>query len=167
MSLRTKAFRVILAGSLILMLASIIAGLLLHTYTSLRHYKVEAQHLIDTMIALQDDAYIEKIFRETRQIYESLPEDVRKNQMSEEFENAFVPLVDDDFWAARNILVKFREETKQRNMFLMFTDKEHGAVVYVVDGDEDEWAYLPGQWTEADIGCQTCAQPPGEGTVDV
>ena len=150
-SLRTKAFRVILVGSLILMLASIAAGLLLHTYTSLRHYRVEAQHLIDTMMALQDEAYIEKIFRETRQIYESLPEDVRKNQMSEEFDNAFRPLVDDDFLDARDILVKFREETKQRNMFLMFTDKEHDAVVYVVDGDEDEWAYLPGQWTDADV----------------
>ena len=150
-SLRTKAFRVILVGSLILMLASIAAGLLLHTYTSLRHYRVEAQHLIDTMMALQDEAYIEKIFRETRQIYESLPEDVRKNQMSEEFDNAFRPLVDDDFLDARYILVKFREETKQRNMFLMFTDKEHDAVVYVVDGDEDEWAYLPGQWTDADV----------------
>ena len=150
-SLRTKAFRVILVGSLILMLASIAAGLLLHTYTSLRHYRVEAQHLIDTMMALQDEAYIEKIFRETRQIYERLPEDVRKNQMSEEFDNAFRPLVDDDFLDARDILVKFREETKQRNMFLMFTDKEHDAVVYVVDGDEDEWAYLPGQWTDADV----------------
>ena len=150
-SLRTKAFRLILVGSLILMLASIAAGLLLHTYTSLRHYKIEAQHLIDTMLALQDDAYLDRIFRETRQIYESLPEDVREDQMSEEFDNAFRPLVDDDFFTARDILVKFREETKQRNMFLMFTDREHDAAVYVVDGDEDEWAYLPGQWTEADV----------------
>ena len=150
-SLRTKAFRLILVGSLILMLASIAAGLLLHTYTSLRHYKIEAQHLIDTMLALQDDAYLDRIFRETRQIYESLPEDVREDQMSEEFDNAFRPLVDDDFFTARDILVKFSEETKQRNMFLMFTDREHDAAVYVVDGDEDEWAYLPGQWTEADV----------------
>ena len=150
-SLRTKAFRVIFISSLTLMLAGIAAGLLLHSYTTLRHYKIEAKHLIDTMLALQDGSYIEKIFRKTRQIYESLPEDVRENQMSVEFDSAFRPLVDGDFFAARDILVKFREETKQRNMFLMFLDKEHGAVVYVVDGDEDEWAYLPGQWTEADI----------------
>ena len=36
-------------------------------------------------------------------------------------------------------------------MFLMFPDKGNNRVVYVVDGDEDEWAYLPGQWTDADI----------------
>ena len=150
-SLRVKAIRAILAGSLILLLAGIAAGLLLHTYSSLRHYKVEAQHLLDTIMALEDDAYIEKLFRETKKIYEGLPEDVRKDQWSEEFDSAFRPLVDDDFFAARDILVKFREQTKQRNMFLMFTDEENGAVVYVVDGDEDEWAYLPGQWGEADI----------------
>ena len=150
-SLRTRAFREILAGSMILLLAGIAAGLLLHTYTSLRHYKDEAQHLLDTIMALEDDAYIEKIFRETKEIYENLPEDVRQDQMSDAFFDAFKYLVDDDYLDARDILVKFREETKQRNMFLMFLDKEHEAVVYVVDGDEDEWAYLPGQWTKADV----------------
>ena len=150
-SLRTKAFRVILTGSLILILAEITAGLLLHTYSSLRHYKVEARHLLDTMMALQDSAYIEKIFQETKKIYDSLPEEVLNDQMSEEFDNAFRPLVDDDFFAARDILVDFRENTQQRNMFLMFPDKGNNRVVYVVDGDEDEWAYLPGQWTDADI----------------
>ena len=150
-SLRTKAFRVILTGSLILILAEITAGLLLHTYSSLRHYKVEARHLLDTMMALQDSAYIEKIFQETKKIYDSLPEEVLNDQMSEEFDNAFRPLVDDDFFAARDILVDFRENTQQRNMFLMFPDKGNNRVVYVVDGDEAEWAYLPGQWTDADI----------------
>ena len=150
-SLRTKAFRVILTGSLILILAEITAGLLLHTYSSLRHYKVEARHLLDTMMALQDSAYIEKIFQETKKIYDSLPEEVLNDQMSEEFDNAFRPLVDDDFFAARDILVDFRENTQQRNMFLMFPDRGNNRVVYVVDGDEAEWAYLPGQWTDADI----------------
>ena len=141
----------ILTGSLILILAEITAGLLLHTYSSLRHYKVEARHLLDTMMALQDSAYIEKIFQETKKIYDSLPEEVLNDQMSEEFDNAFRPLVDDDFFAARDILVDFRENTQQRNMFLMFPDKGNNRVVYVVDGDEAEWAYLPGQWTDADI----------------
>ena len=150
-SLRTKAFRVILTGSLILILAEITAGLLLHAYSSLRHYKVEARHLLDTMMALQDSAYIERIFQETKKIYDSLPEEVLNDQLSEEFDNAFRPLVDDDFFDARDILVKFRENTEQRNMFLMFPDRENNRVVYVVDGDEAEWAYLPGQWTDADI----------------
>ncbi len=150
-SLRTKAFRVILTGSLILILAEITAGLLLHAYSSLRHYKVEARHLLDTMMALQDSAYIERIFQETKKIYDSLPEEVLNDQMSEEFDNAFRPLVDDDFFDARDILVKFRENTEQRNMFLMFPDRGNNRVVYVVDGDEAEWAYLPGQWTDADI----------------
>ena len=70
----------------------------------------------------------EKIFRETKKIYDGLPEDVRMDQTSEAFFNAFKSLVDEDFFTARDILVKFREKAKQRNMFLMFTDKEHNAV---------------------------------------
>ena len=150
-SLRKKAFRAILAGSLILILVGIVAGLLLHVYSSLRHYKIEAEHLLDSMLALQDSAYLEKIFQETKKIFESLPEEVIDDQMSDEFDNAFRPLVDDDFFAARDILVKYRENTGLRNMFLMFPDSTGTRIVYVVDGDEDEWAYLPGQWTEADI----------------
>ena len=150
-SLRTKAFKVILTGSLLLILAGIAAGLLLHTYTSLRHYKEEAKHLLDTIMALEDSEYIEKMFRETKKVYESLPEEVRADQKSDAFFDAFVPLIDENFFTAREILMKFREQTKQRNMFLMFMDKEHQVVVYVIDGDDDDWAYLPGQYTSADV----------------
>ncbi|WP_051688438.1 PP2C family protein-serine/threonine phosphatase [Butyrivibrio sp. AE2032] len=150
-SLQTKAFRIILVWSLIIILVGSTVGILLHTYSSLRHYKEEADHLLDSMMALQDSAYIEKIFRETQRIYYSLPEKVLEDQSSDEFDNAFRPLVDDDFDAARDILVKFRENSKRRNVFLMFQDIENSRVVYVVDGDEDEWAYLPGQWTDVDV----------------
>ncbi len=149
-SLQTKAFRMILIGSLALILAGSWAGLLLHTYSSLRHYKTEAHHLLDTMLSLQDEAYLEKIFAKTREVYDNLPEEIRSQQSSDEFFYAFLPLVDDDFYAARDILVKFRENTGQRNMFLMFMDDENDRVVYVVDGDEDKWAYMPGQWTKAE-----------------
>lgn len=148
-SLHTKAFRMILIGSLALILAGSWAGLLLHTYSSLRQYKTEAHHLLDTMLSLQDEAYLEKIFAKTRKVYDNLPEEIRSQQSSDEFFDAFLPLVDDDFFAARDILVKFRENTGQRNMFLMFMDDENDRVVYVIDGDEDKWAYMPGQWTKA------------------
>lgn len=150
-SLQVKTFRAIAIGSLILILAGTATGLLMHMYLFLRQYKVESRHQLESMLALQDSAYIEKIYQKTREIYDNLPEEIRSDQMSDEFYNAFSPLVDDDFLAARDILVIFREKMEQRNVFLMFPDRENNRVVYVVDGDEAEWAYLPGQWTDADI----------------
>lgn len=150
-SLRAKTFRVILVVSLIMIMVGSGIGLALYAYASLHNYKSEARHLISYTMSMEDTAYLEKIFRETQEVYEALPEEVRRDAYSDAFEDCFRPLVDDDFFAARDILVKCREMTEQRNMFLMFTDPEHSAIVYVVDGDEEEWAYLPGQWLEADL----------------
>lgn len=150
-SLRVKTFRVILVVSLIMIMVGSGIGLALYAYASLHNYKSESRHLISYTMSMEDTAYLEKIFRETREVYEALPEEIRRDPYSDAFEESFRPLVDDDFFAARDILVKCRETTEQRNMFLMFTDPEHSAIVYVVDGDEEEWAYLPGQWLEEDL----------------
>lgn len=137
--------------SLVLILTGSAAGLLLYGYSSLQNYKKEAVNLISYSMSMQDIEYIERLFRETRSVYSSMPDDVRKDPTSDAFLEAVAPLADDDYEAARDILVKCREKTGQRNVFLMFTDPEHSAIVYVVDGDEDEWAFLPGQWMEEDL----------------
>ena len=150
-SLKTKTFRVILTGSLILILLGSAIGLALYGYSSLRSYKDESRHLIDYTLLLEDQSYVERIFRETKKVYGSMPEDVRRDPQSEAFMEACVPLVDEDFFKARDILVKCREGTEQKNVSYMFTDPDQSAIVYVVDGDEEEWAFLPGQWVRADL----------------
>ena len=150
-SLKTKAFRVILAGTLLLILMISAAVFGLYTFDALRSYHDEAENLMNYVMSMEDQNYIGKIFRETKETYENLPEEVRRNPSSEEFMNAFWPLVDDDFYAAREILLKCWEETENRNVFLMFPDPERNAIVYVVDGDQLDWAYLPGQWLESDL----------------
>ena len=150
-SLKTKTFRVILTGSLILILLGSAIGLALYGYSSLRSYKDESRHLIDYTLLLEDQSYVERIFRETKKVYGSMPEDVRRDPQSEAFMEACVPLVDEDFFKARDILVKCREGTEQKNVSYMFTEPDQSAIVYVVDGDEEEWAFLPGQWVRADL----------------
>ena len=150
-SLKTKAFRVVLAGTLLLILMISAAVFGLYTFDALRNFHDEAENLMNYAMSLEDQTYIEKIFRETKEIYEKLPEDVRQDPSAEEFMNAFWPLVDDDFYAAREILLNCWQETENRNVFLMFPDPEHNAIVYVVDGDQLDWAYLPGQWLESDL----------------
>ena len=150
-SLKTKTFRVILVVSLILNLLGSVAGLALYGYSSLHNYKNESRHLINYTLLLEDTEYLEKIFRDTRKVYEGMPEDVRKDPYEQAFVEECYPLLSDDFFKARDILVKCREGAEQKNVSYMFTDPENDAIVYVVDGDSEEWAYLPGQWINGDL----------------
>ena len=150
-SLKTKTFKVIVIVSLILILLGSATGLALYGYASLHNYKSESRHLINYTVSLEDQQYLEKIFKNTKKVFYSIPDDVRSKPRSEKFVDTVILLVDADYLAARDILVKCREETEQKNVSLMFTDPELNAIVYVVDGDKDEWAFLPGQWNKADI----------------
>ncbi len=150
-SLKTKTFRVILVVSLILILLGSATGLALYGYSSLHNYKSESRHLINYALLLEDRPYLEKIFRETKKVYADMPADVRKDPASERYMEACASLLDEDYFAARDILVKCREGTEQKNVSFMFTDPSEKAIVYVVDGDDEEWAFLPGQWIDADL----------------
>lgn len=150
-SLKTKTFRVIVVVSLILILLGSMTGLALYAYGSLHNYKLESRHLISYALSLEDQAYLEKLFDETKEVYEGMPDDVRAEPFSDAFIDICIPLVDEDFDAARDILVKCREETEQKNVSFTFTDPSQSALVFVVDGDTEEWAYLPGQWIKSDL----------------
>ena len=150
-SLKTKSFRVILIVSLILILLGSMTGLALYAYGSLHNYKSESRHLINYTLSLEDQEYLEKKFSQTREVYENMPDEVRADPKSESFVEACLPLLDKEFFAARDILVKCREETEQKNVAFVFTDPSHSALVYVIDGDEEAWAFLPGQWIKADL----------------
>ena len=151
LSLRKKTFRVILGVSLLLFIVGNGAALVMHGYSTLRNYKNEARDIVNYTTAIEDDEYISELFRKTKEAYYGMPEDIRDDQDSDEFYETMVKLVDDEFYKARDILVKCREQTGQRNIALVFADEKRGRIVYVVDGDEPEWAYLPGQWIDADL----------------
>ena len=150
-SLKTKSFRVILIVSLILILLGSMTGLALYAYGSLHNSKSESRHLINYTLSLEDQEYLEKKFSQTKEVYENMPDEVRADPKSESFVEACLPLLDKEFFAARDILVKCREETEQKNVAFVFTDPSHSALVYVIDGDEEAWAFLPGQWIKADL----------------
>lgn len=150
-SLRTKAFRTILAGALLLILMIGAIGLGAFSFTALKDYHKEAEHFMNYTKSLLDMTYVEKIYTETREIYESLPEEVRQDPYSEAFLKHFLPLMDDEYYAAREILEKCRVDSENRNVSLVMTDPAHSAFIFVVDGDDSDWMYAPGQWIETDL----------------
>ncbi len=148
-SLRTKAFRAILAGSLILIMTFSTIGLLLHIYVSLRHFKSEARHLMYSMMAVQDTDYIEKIFKETREIYYSMPPELHEEfyqEIEDVHKSYFGSLDDEDYKRAKEILEVFHKNVGAVNMLMFFPDPEADNYVFVLDGDTGEYAYPPGGW---------------------
>ena len=90
-SLKTKAFRAILAGTLLLTLLISGAFFGLYVFDTLRNFHDEAENLMSYAMSMEDMTYIERIFKETREIYEGLPADVKKDPTSEAFMDAFRP----------------------------------------------------------------------------
>ena len=144
-SLKTKAFRIILFTSLLLLILGSAIGLLLHTYSSLKSYKTEGNHLIDVMMSLEDSKYIEKLMKETWDVYQSIPEKERKDWYDyDKHDKLFAHLVDDDYKKAKNIMVPFWEKTGQQNLWLVLIDWDLKNIIYVMDADTSENEYTPG-----------------------
>ena len=145
-SLQRMAVYTILFGALIFMLLLSLVELVLHVYAIMGNYKSEAVHEGSFVISLIDPEYLEKIFAETKANYAAAPEELRLEQFTDAYRIYCATLLDDQYMAAREILVKCREQTGMRNVQMEFYDPDHKRMVVVLDGDTPDNAYLPGQW---------------------
>lgn len=145
-SLQRMAVYSILFGALIFMLLLSQVELALHIYAIMGNYKSEAVHEGSFAVSLIDPEYLEKIFAETKANYAAAPEELRLEQFTDAYRIHCATLLDEQYMAAREILVKCREQTGMRNIQMEFYDPEHYRMVVVLDGDTPDNAYLPGQW---------------------
>ena len=144
-SLRKKTARIIARWTLLLIVLISLVGQIASTYSLLRMRDDESLHMAEYAFSLMDRDYIEGLYAETKQMMENLPQEAREDQYSDAFISLSRPLADDKFMEQRDILVKCRENTELRNLALIYTDPVENTLVFVVDGDELGWAYLPGQ----------------------
>ncbi len=142
----------ILFGSFIFLMALSAVQFVISGYGIMRDYKAEARHEGEFVMSLVGQDYLERIFAETKENYASTPESLRKEQFTDEYRERCAVLLDDDFFAAREIFVKCREATEMRNIQAEFFDAENDRMVVVLDGDTPENAYLPGQWLSDEKG---------------
>ncbi len=151
-SLQRVAVRAILLGACIFMLVLTAVELVLHVYAIMGNYKDEAEHEGAFVMSLMDPAYIERIFAETKDNYASIPEELRRQQFTDPYRERCAVVLDDEYFTAREILVKCREQTGMRNIQMEFYDPENQRMVVVLDGDTPDFAYLPGQWLSDELG---------------
>jgi sigma-B regulation protein RsbU (phosphoserine phosphatase) len=151
-SLKTVAMRIILAVMVVLLIVTTSVSFWLYIYSYLRSYKHELDMLSSYVFSIIDRSYLEELFDETEKIYDSLPEDIRKDPFTDEFKGNFKPLIDDRYKNARGELVRCRESTDISNIYIGFYDREYDRLVIVLDGDIDEYYYIPGQYISNENG---------------
>lgn len=153
-SLRRMAFFAILLDAFILLFLSIIVEAVLFVFPSLQNYKREMRHESAFALKLINASYIEDFFSEVKKSYYSIPDEFANNCFSDEYKGYFdyYDLIDENFIKARNILKSCREKSEMSNFYLSFYDEKHDRLVYVIDGNEDANAFLPGQWISNETG---------------
>lgn len=145
-SLQAVGFRYVLFLSVVLILVTGAITLVHSFFSTMRSYKRETAHNMEYAVSLIDVSYLEKVFAETRRIYDSVPEDIAKDQYSREYSDCFASVIDDDFWEARDILVRCKEKNQLASIALFFPDTKRQRAVFVIDGYDIESAYAPGQY---------------------
>ncbi len=145
-SLKRMANRSILFGASTFLVLLLITEMFLFVFPTMGSYKKEFDHESKYVADLIGMPYIEDIIKRTKDIYYSTPEEIRHDQFDDEYRDLLIPLVDDDFRAARNYLFKCRENADLVDMFICFYDKDTERIVFVVDGNLADNAFLPGQW---------------------
>lgn len=151
-SLQRVAVRAILLGAFIFMFVLSGVEFVLHIYAIMGNYKDEAEHEGSFVMSLIDQDYIDRIFAETKANYDSIPEELRLQEFTDPYRERCAVVLDDEFFVAREVLVKCREQTGMRNIQMEFYDPEHQRMVIVLDGDTPDNAYLPGQWLSKEEG---------------
>ncbi len=151
-SLQRVAKKAILFGALAILLMSVIVEVVLFLYPTMENYKREMDHESNLIVDIIGPEFLEKKFSETRELYYSIPEEIRAKEFSEEYVDLCLTLVDDEFYKARELLKKCRAHGDFVNVFFSFYDEETDRLVYVVDGNEGNMAFLPGQWISNENG---------------
>ncbi len=151
-SLKRQALQLIFVSVLLLQFITVLVCSRFFLKSTVRNHKIFYEKLAAYVQSELDMEYVEKIFRETKEIYEKIPEENRKDPFADDYKEYFIPLLDDDFFTARKVLTNCREATEIINISLTFYDKENVRLVLVVDGDKSGYAYLPGQYISNDNG---------------
>ena len=136
-SIEKAAFWNIFFAAAILIFLMICLAFVVNAYSLMQNYKRESNEDVGYALRLIGSEYLEEIFKETEDVYYSVPEEIRSQRFADEYRQYLIPLVDEKFLNARFVMTSCREENRLGNVSLVFVDEEHGRTVFVIDGDTD------------------------------
>ena len=151
LSIQKKIFLIIFAGAVLTTQIVSLLMFFLDAESVLRDYKRDSAHMMAYAASLVGHDHIKALCDEVETRYAGLSDQALTDILDPEVEETFLPLVTEDFLSWRDILVKGVADGEMRNLFCFTLDEDRERIVYLIDGDEPAWAYLPGQWQETNI----------------
>lgn len=136
----------------VLLVMTMIVGLRFYVISSVVSYKARLSELGDYTLAQMDTDYVRELFGKTKKIYDTLPGEIEKDPFTDEYKDYFRPLIDEKYKEQRKILIRCREHNPISDIYLGFYDEENERLVYVLDGDLEEYYYIPGQYVSNENG---------------
>ena len=151
-SLERMAFYAILFAMLTILVLAIIVECIMFVFPTMQNYKREMNHEGEFAAAMIDQEYLAEFSRSVTELYYKTPEEIRADQSGDAYLGEIIPLLDERFADAREVLKAAREHAHMENVFLSFFDEENERLVMIVDGNVKEKAFLPGQWISSQNG---------------
>ncbi len=152
-SLRLEIFAAMFAGAVTLLVMSGVVVLVLYPYTILTGLKKDTDSDMEYTLSLVDKDYLADLYKRTEEIYYGLPDDIQSDPFKADFTDNFEILTKEEgYIAIREVLDKCREVNGLGTIAFCFFDEEKERIVFVVDGDREEYMYRPGQWISEDNG---------------
>ena len=98
-----------------------------------------------------DRALVEELITEGRKIYDSIPEEVRKDRLSEEYLSYFKSISTGKYRALRAALDEWADIEDVKSLDIRITDSENLRWVYLMNtGEKKSGEYAPGYWETGD-----------------
>ena len=151
-SLSKVVDRSIFIGAVFLLFASLIVETIIGIVPTLRFYKREMKNEGEFLVSLLGEDYIRECIKKTKDLYYSTPEEIRSNQYSDEYISRILPIIDDEYKSKRNIMSDLRVDSDLQDVFFTFYDKDMERLVYVLDGNDIDRAFIAGQWISDENG---------------
>ncbi len=144
--------KTVLFGVIFFLILLLVIEALVFFIPSSRLYKREMKREGDMVIALVGREYILETFSKARDIYYSTPEKIRAERFSKEYKDIILTMVDDEYRERRNLISTCRVAAGIEDIAFVFLDEEMERLVFVMDGNDKNKAFLPAQWISNENG---------------
>ena len=122
-------------------------GFVLNITTAVQGYMRETTHSLEFALSVLDADYLDELVNNVKDIYVKTKQEGLVDPSSEEYIGKFYSLIDDErFWKSYKVMRKCVKYGEIDSMAIFIPDVDDERLIYIIDGYDLEYAYLPGQW---------------------
>ena len=151
-SLEAKAFRMVSRILSIFVLVSLFISLGLYLTEMIAQLATSAVLMTNSAYTTLDQTFdLEKMAADVLEVYKTIPEEVRKDQKSEEYRAYFKELErDSTYRMLESVLGRFRDTANVEDVYMEVFDDDTKTGIYFAEPDRSEYRVWMGEYEEVD-----------------